>query len=166
MAQQLPIPPLHEHTQIQTLFSYVIIDCAHFDKMFYERFINNTKIKVESLFARTLDEESAEAGPLIIQLNDSNNLDLIAEIQEIEQNNPAIVWLWSEIDFTRLADNTLKPLLYGSLEDGTPVLVRYYDPRCIEPILANFKTNNFTAKRLANIKAWAFKKNGQYYYLT
>lgn len=164
MLEQLPNPPLTE--QAKTLFTYVIIDCAHFDKTFYEHFINNTTVKAESLFARTLDEESAEAGPLIIKLDLKKNLDIIEEIQEIEKNNPAVIWLWSEIDFTRLADNTLKPLLYGSLEDGTPVLIRYYDPRCIEPILENFKTNSFTAKRLANIKSWALKKNGEYYYLT
>lgn len=161
----LPKPPLESKQITENLYSYVIIDCAHFDEEFYQRIIQNPTLTAESLFMRTLDEESAVAGPLLIKLDLEKNKDFIEKIQQIEQQKPAIIWLWSEIDFIRLADNTLKPLLYGTLEDTTEVLIRYYDPRCIKGMLETLKENEMTAKKLTNIKAWAFKHKDDYHYL-
>lgn len=161
----LPKPPLENKEIADKLYNYLIIDCAHFDEEFYQNTIQNPVLVAESLFMRTLDEESVVAGPLLIKLDLEKNKDFIVKIQKIEQEKPAIIWLWSEIDFIKLADNILKPLLYGILEDGTETLLRYYDPRCIEGMLEMLKEDESLAKKLANIKAWAFKYNDDYRYL-
>ena len=164
--QPLPKLPLDENVENQALMLYAIVDCAHFDKDFYQGFIQNPMLTAESLFMRTLDEESAEAGPLLIKLNPEQDQDLIEKLQDIEQKKPAIVWLWSDNSFLKLADNILKPLLYGELEDGQKILIRYYDPRCIKGMLEVLKENEGSAKKLAHIKAWAFKYNNDYCYLS
>ncbi|OTQ52722.1 DUF4123 domain-containing protein [Gilliamella apis] len=161
----LPQPPLDKQAESQALTLYAIIDCAHFDKDFYQSLIQNPMLIAESLFMRTLDEESAEAGPLLVKLDSEQNQAFIEKLQEIEQQKPAVVWLWSDKNFLKLADNILKPLLYGELEDGQKALIRYYDPRCIKGMLEVLKENESSAKKLANIKAWAFKYNDKYSYL-
>ena len=165
--QRLPKLPISEskNEKNTSLKLYAIIDCAHFDKDFYQSLIQNPMLTAESLFMRTLDEESAEAGPLLIKLNPEQDKDIIEKLQDIEQKKPAIVWLWSDKSFLKLADNILKPLLYGELEDGQKILIRYYDPRCIKGILEVLKENEGSAKKLAHIKAWAFKYNDEYSYL-
>lgn len=161
----LPKPPLDENIENQALKLYAIIDCAHFDKDFYQSLTQNPILTAESLFMRTLDEESAEAGPLLVKLDIEQDQEVIQKLQEIEQQKPAVVWLWSDKSFLKLADNILKPLLYGELEDGQKILIRYYDPRCIKGMLDVLKENESSAKKLANIKAWAFKYNDEYSYL-
>lgn len=161
----LPKPPLDESVENQTLKLYAIVDCAHFDKDFYQSFIQNPMLTAESLFMRTLDEESAEAGPLLVKLDPKQDQDLIQKLQDLEQKKTAVVWLWTDKSFLKLADNILKPLLYGELEDGQKILIRYYDPRCIKGMLEVLKENESSAKKLANIKAWAFKYNDEYSYL-
>lgn len=163
--RSLPIPPLDESIKKQELNLYAIVDCAHFDKTFYQSFIQNPMLTAESLFMRTLDEESAEAGPLLVKLDPEQDQELIEKLQDIEQQKPAVVWLWSDKSFLKLADNILKPLLYGELEDGQKILIRYYDPRCIKGMLEVLKENESSAKKLASIKAWAFKYNVEYSYL-
>lgn len=164
--QALPKPPFEENQLEGSLYTYVIIDCAHYDKDFYQSVIQNTMLIAESLFMRTLDEESAEAGPLLIKLDLEKNKEFIEKLQKIEQEKPVVVWLWSEKDFLKLADNILKPLLYGELEDGTQILIRYYDPRCLEGTLNILKENSSSFSKLEHIKAWAFKQDNQYQYLS
>lgn len=87
--QRLPKLPISEskNEKNTSLKLYAIIDCAHFDKDFYQSLIQNPMLTAESLFMRTLDEESAEAGPLLIKLNPEQDQDLIEKLQDIEQKS-------------------------------------------------------------------------------
>lgn len=162
------------------LYSYAIIDCAQLEDDFYDTFIQqyaqyttntsqvtqlNKATQIESLFKGTLDEPSAKAGPILIKLDITQDSPLRQKLLSLEQQSPAVLWLWTKLDFYHLAERTLKPLLYGQLEDQSEVLIRYYDPRCTENLCKLFKEDPTTAKLINQISAWAYQEDGEYRYL-
>lgn len=80
MATNIPYPTLLPKTSDKPVFTYVVIDCAHFGEDFYPSLINNQTLRAESLFLGTLDEESAVAGPVLIKLDLENNKDFINKV--------------------------------------------------------------------------------------
>ena len=160
----LPSPP--SVTDREQLNHYIIIDCAHFEHKYYRELRKNQSIQSKSLFMDTPDEESAFAGPVLIALDPEKNQKFIQEIQEIEQKQPAILWLWSNQNFNPLF-NILQSIQYGELNNGKKVLCRYYDPRCTEAMLKMLTIDQDAAQQLQKITAWAYKqKDGQYKYIT
>lgn len=166
----LPVNPIKN----SQLYSYAIIDCAQLEDDFYATFIQqyaqytsntNQATQIESLFKGTLDEPSAKAGPVLIKLDITQDSSLRQKLLSLEQQSPAVLWLWTKLDFYHLAERTLKPLLYGQLEDQSEVLIRYYDPRCTKNLCKLFKEDPATAKLISQISAWAYQEDGQYRYL-
>lgn len=163
MTKILPKKPDYKGTD--PLNGYAIIDCGHLEETFYQQVLKDDSLIAQSLFIDTPDEPSAAHGPLLVQLDNEKNQSFIERLQEIEEKLPTVLWLWSSLDFKRLA-NILKLLQYGELEDGTHVLVRYYDPRCFDELLKVFKTQVKIARKLTHIQGWALKRNNQYQYFS
>lgn len=160
------LPSSPSVTDIDKLNHYIIVDCAHFDHKFYRELRKNQSIHSKSLFIDTPDEESALAGPVLIALDPEQNKQFIQEIQEIEQEKPAVLWLWSQQNFNQLF-SILQSIQYGELNNGKKVICRYYDPRCTEAILKMLTTDQDAIQQLQKITGWAYKqKDGQYKYIT
>lgn len=147
-----------------SIHCYALIDCAQMDEGFYPAVRQNRSITSQSLFIHTPHAPSAVAGPLLVKLGLEKNEAFIRDIQEIEAQKPAVVWLWSEKDFKPLSAD-LKKLLFGETESGKKMFFRYFDPRCLEELLGVFKESESANKILAEIAAWAYKKDEQYRYL-
>ncbi len=164
ISNQFPTPPYI--TDKDKLNHYIIVDCAHFDHKLYREIRKNQNLQSKSLFMDTPDEESAFAGPVLITLDFEKNWKFIQEIQEIEQKQPAILWLWSNQNFNQLFD-ILQSIQYGKLDNGKTVLCRYFDPRCTEVMLKMLATDQDVAQQIQKITAWAYKQTGgQYKYIT
>lgn len=156
--------PLMQDIDTDMLHLYVLVDCALLEEEFYNSAIKDKSIKAKSLFDGTPHTESAVAGPLLIQLDVEKSAGFIKTLQDIEVENPAVVWLWGEKDIKPMASN-LQKLLFGELENGKKMFFRYYDPRNLEGMLTIFKESNQANKVLQDIPAWAYKKNNEYQYL-
>ena len=142
--------------------SYVIVDCAHLDHTFYREARKYKSLKAESLFSGSPDEESAFAGPLLVELTSPHNREFINQIHTIEKEFPAVLWLWSEQQFDPLLKN-LQVLLQGKLENGKRLVTRYYDPRCLDPLLKIYLTDQKTRPIIEQIFSWAYFVDEQKY---
>lgn len=159
----LPHPPgIDEEGGVRL---YAIIDCAQLEEDFYLAATKEPNIVSRSLFIGTPHAVSAEAGPLLVQVDAEKDADFIEKILAIEGQKPAVVWLWSSQGFKPLCGQ-LRSLLFGELENGKRMFFRYYDPRCIEKILTVFKESEQAQKTLEHVQTWAYLQNGNYKYLT
>jgi len=159
----LPHPPgIDEESGVHL---YVIIDCAQLAEDFYPAVTKEPNVVSRSLFIGTPHAVSVEAGPLLVQVDAKKNADFVEKILAVEDQKPAVVWLWSSKEFKPLCGQ-LRSLLFGELENGKKMFFRYYDPRCFEGLIAVFKEDAVASKMLADVLVWALKKDGQYQYLT
>ena len=140
-----------EFSQEQIL--YAVVDCAHFDHVFYRNLRKEEELIYKSLFVNTPDESSIIAGPVLVQVDLDKNTDFISRLKSIEQDKPAVLWLSSTQNFSSLF-LYLQKWLYAELETGEVVLCRYYDPRCLQGFLEIIRQSE---KQLMDIVAqWAF----------
>lgn len=149
---------------LDKMSTYAVVDCAQFDLKFYRSLHREKNLVFKSLFANTINESSAFAGPVLIELDLLKNQNFIEKLLELEKQQPAIIWFWSKETFSPIF-NVLQPLLFGELEDGKKVLCRYYDPRCVKAFLQMFNSDPNNAKKIQKIKVWAaWQVNGAYEY--
>lgn len=148
-----------------TAHTYAIIDCGHFDHIFYRNLRRENIMQYKSLFSDTPDEKSIVASPVLLQLDLQENANFVRELKSLEMQYPAVIWLWSEKNFDQVF-KILKPLQYGTLESGEQILCRYFDPRCLTGFLDMFRNDQELSDRISSIISWAYrKKNGSYQYL-
>lgn len=154
------------HEQEKPLYTYLIVDCAHFSHKFYRDMRKDPSLVYQSLFMNTLHAGSAFAGPVLVQIDPEKNNTFLVTITAIEQEGiPAVTWLWSQEPFDSVFAG-LQSLLFARRENGKALLSRYYDPRCIETFLSYFATQPELLTHIENIPVWAFRqKSGRYKYL-
>ncbi len=143
---------------------YIIVDCAHFDHKFYREIRKNKALTAKSLFTDTPDEESAMASPVLIAIDPDKDQSFIDEINQIEQEKPAVLWIKTQQNMHQLFA-FLQSILYGELSNNEKVIFRYYDPRCTKGILSVLKSDQEVASQLFKISSMAYKHNGQYQYI-
>ncbi len=147
--------PILKTEKTEELTLYVIVDCAHLEHTFYRDLRKENDLLYRSLYQGTVNEMSAYASPILIQIIPDKNQTTIDMLQEVEKEHPAVLWLWSGKPFD-LTFYDLQSLMQGEKEDGQKIFVRYYDPRCIEMFVEYFQTNKETVDRIESVAGWAF----------
>ena len=90
--------------------------------------------------------------------------DLTDKLHEIEQDAPAVLWLWSEQDVDEIFPG-LQAMLFGVRENGKNLFLRYFDPRCLKDLLEALRQDSASRRTLEHIAGWAYWQNGKYAYL-
>ncbi|MDR1662757.1 MAG: DUF4123 domain-containing protein [Azoarcus sp.] len=160
----LPCLPQSDDDSACLLHTYAIVDCAHLDGLFYLEIQKDPNIVSRSLLADTPHEKSAIAGPLLI-LVVPHNTGLAQMLLPIEAENPAVVWLWSALPFDEIHPR-LQMLQFGERRNGQKFFLRYFDPRNLEAMLPIFLADKEGRLALSLIQGWAYRRDGQYRYLT
>lgn len=148
----------------EPLNAFAIVDCAQLDGLFYRESVKNPQLLCKSLLAGTGHEEAAIAGPLLMRADPAIDKTLMGKLHEIEQGAPAVMWLWWRGRDVDKVFPGLQSLLFGKTEEGKNLFLRYFDPRCLEPLLALFRQDKAANDVLRNIAGWAFWQDGQYQY--
>jgi hypothetical protein len=141
-----------------------IVDCAQLDGLFYQESVKTPQILCKSLLADTWHEKSAIAGPLLMRADPLLDKDLTDKLHEIEQEVPAVMWLWSGRDFDALFP-ALQNLLFGKTGEGKNLFLRYFDTRCLKTLLQALRQDSASRRTLDHIAGWAYWQNGKYEYL-
>lgn len=105
---------------------------ALIDGLQYERYFGDEIEKdyhTSPLFHRPGDAKIAFAGPWLKEITESNQ-DSFNTLTELEKDNPAVSWLFSEWHFNNLFFH-LGSYLDIKLSDNEVALFRYYDPRIL-----------------------------------
>lgn len=155
-----PSEVITRFTQLQqsvgALKLYALVDGARYRMQFGEPC--TTRQGFHSLFAGTLDEELAHAGPWLVD-TEQVGATLVDQLAAMEQAAPAVSWL--------IASQTLEGLvqllqlnLDIELPDGRTALLRFWDPR----VLVNLAEVLDSAQRetfFAHIHEWHLLHQGQ-----
>ncbi|MGF6374685.1 hypothetical protein OKW40_007501 [Paraburkholderia sp. RAU6.4a] len=86
-----------------------------------------------SLFAGTNDMALAHAGPWLF--DPKTTPDHLANLRELEQARPGVIWLITSESLERQAAN-LRPHLNIQIPDGRSALLRFWDPRVLHALNA------------------------------
>ncbi|MGF6481006.1 DUF4123 domain-containing protein [Paraburkholderia sp. JPY419] len=84
-----------------------------------------------SLFAGTHEMALAHAGPWL--LDPKMARDFIADLRELEQARPGVIWLSTSESLERQAEK-LRPHLHTRIPKGRPALLRFWDPRVLHAL--------------------------------
>lgn len=92
---------------------------------------------VASLFAGTKDIALAHAGPWLIDPKAAR--DRLADLGEVEQARPGVVWLITSESVERQAEK-LRPHLNIRFPNGRSAIVRFWDPRVIHTLNETYQS--------------------------
>ncbi|WP_322030092.1 DUF4123 domain-containing protein [Paraburkholderia sp. J76] len=112
---------------------------------------------VVSLFAGTKEIALAHAGPWLIDLKAAR--DRIADLGELEQVRPGVIWLITSESLERQAEK-LRPHLDIRLPDRRSALLRFWDPRVLHALNAICQDKASRAL-FRTAHAWQYLNEGQ-----
>jgi len=110
-----------------------------------------------SLFAGTKDIALAHAGPWLVDPKQTR--DRVADLGELEQSRPAVIWLISSESLERQAEK-LRPHLNIRLPVGRSALPRFWDPRVLHALNAACQDKTWRAL-FRTAEAWQYFNEGQ-----
>lgn len=106
-----------------------------------------------ALFDHTPESMHREIGPWLLPLpEDERRVPVVAELASVAGSRHALSFIDSQLSAERLADH-LRPWMSGVLDDGTEVLLRFYDPRVGPDMLAALPAA-YPARFMAPLDHW------------
>lgn len=114
-----------------------------------------------SLFAGTKDIALAHAGPWLIDPKKAR--DRIADLGELEQVRPGVIWLISTRDIETQAAK-LRPHLSVRLPKSKAAMLRFWDPRVLHTLNRMFQSKQ-ARELFAAAFEWQYLREGQRLYI-
>jgi hypothetical protein len=110
-----------------------------------------------SLFAGTKDIALAHAGPWLVDPKAAR--DRLADLGELEQARPGVIWLITSEPIERLAEK-LRPHLNISMPNRRSALLRFWDPRVLHALDAVCQ-DKAGRELFRTAQAWQYLHEGQ-----
>jgi hypothetical protein len=116
----------------------------------------------EPLLAGTKEAALAHAGPWLIDA--ANAGDHVADLRELEQGRPSVIWLivWRDIEEQAAR---LRPHLNIRLPNGRLALLRFWDPRVIHALNEAYQGGD-ERELFRTASEWQYLHEGQRRYIT
>lgn len=107
---------------------FALVNVARCDPQALATLCQKANLEMISLFANTPEEDHASTGPHLIALPKSHSAELLNALAVQCAVNDALTLIACTQPVFRLVEH-LQSWLNGTLEGGTEVLIRYFDPR-------------------------------------
>lgn len=111
---------------------YAVVDGIQYEEHTGNRLTRDSRSRY-ALFDGTPDRELAHAGPWLIDpfaALEEERAALFDTLADLDRSRPAVVWLMTD-RLVMLLWRELSQRLEAQTEDGTPALLRWYDPRVL-----------------------------------
>ncbi|WP_321788595.1 DUF4123 domain-containing protein [Paraburkholderia sp. J94] len=142
-----------QHTNLRV---YVLVDGIQFHKH-TSTAIQPQAGSVIALFAGTLDERLAPAGPWLIDPVRAKGLARI--IVEMEPDLPGVVWLITSLDIDAQAE-LLRLKISARLPNQRELMVRFWDPRALVSLYQSVSREKWRAY-FDGVHEWLFIHEGK-----
>ncbi|SFP40862.1 protein of unknown function [Variovorax sp. OK605] len=125
-AQALPMPMRH----------YALVSAGQCEEGAVSHMVAMHELVAERLFMQTPEAEMADIGPWLIEMPTAPSASLRRSLAH-QAAAQAVTLLGSPLRLPKLCEH-LRGFLSGTLPDGSPVLLRYFDPRIGFDMLAHW----------------------------
>ncbi len=140
--------------QAQGCLSYAVVDPASWPDAYKQLRDLRSTSRAMSLFDDTPLAKDEAVAPLVVSLDLADD-SLMAQLLAVAEEMPCIVWLASPLSLHDLVSN-LRVKLWAELDDGTPLTLRFFDPRVLPELDKTFDDSQ--RHRLHDgIARWWFK---------
>lgn len=131
---------------------YALVSAGQCEEGFVADMVAAHALSCERLLMETPEAELADIGPWLVALPESPEASLLHELAS-HAGKQALTVLSSPVRLPRLGEH-LRSFMYGSTTDGTPVLLRYFDPRIGFDVVAHWGAD-IRQKFMAPLAWWA-----------
>ncbi len=121
--------------QAQGCFIYAVVDPASWPDAYKQLRDLRSTSRAMSLFDDTPLAKDEAVAPLVVSLDLADSL--MAQLLAVAEEMPCIVWLASPLSLNDLVSN-LRVKLWAELDDGTPITLRFFDPRVLPELDKTF----------------------------
>jgi hypothetical protein len=140
--------------QAQGCFIYAIVDPASWPDAYKQLRDLRSTSRAISLFDDTPLAKDEAVAPLVVSLDLADEC-LMAQLLAVAEEMPCIVWLASPLSLNDLVSK-LRVKLWAELDDGTPITLRFFDPRVLPEL--DKTLDDSQRQRLHDVIArWWFK---------
>lgn len=139
----------------QAGFYYALADCGQIPE-FQGSGLDKLHASYIRLFSRTTESNIQDFGPVLISIDPgSTQLELpVNALLKAMKHGWTVSWIRSSLPANELANHLIN-YLDGRFEDGSSVLLRYYDPRLL-PEFLSIIGDSYRKALLAPIVEWCF----------
>jgi hypothetical protein len=120
----------HRRHYYNGLRALALVDGVHYQNHTGRKLESREGLSV-SLFAHTKDIALAHAGPWLVDA--SRAQDCVADLSELEEEQPAVIWLVTQCNIEDQAAK-LRPYLSVVAPNRKSALLRFWDPRVIHTL--------------------------------
>ena len=139
--------------QTHGCLTYAIVDPASWPDAYKRLPDLRSAARAMSLFDDTPLAKDEAVAPLVIAL-DLADEPLVAQLLAVAEQRPCVVWLASPLSLKDLV-SVLRIKLWAELDDGTPITLRFFDPRVLPELHQTFDDSQ-RARLHDGIACWWF----------
>lgn len=134
---------------------YALVDAAQVPELRGTK-LRRLQAEYISLFDLSKESHISKYGPLLIPIRPERGASapVVAALLQAMSHGWTVSWLSSKLDMGKLAEH-LAGYLNGVMEDGSEVLVRYYDPRLLASFLSS-PDENKKHSLLTPVNTWSY----------
>lgn len=146
----------------KSTFTYALLDCAAHDHAFNELCSQFPDIRWTSLFTGTPEQHLLSAAPILMDA-EASNPELLSWLGKLERTAPSVSWIESEFGLDTLGE-MLTRRLECEIDDGTVVVMRFYDPRILLglPSALTAQQKRYFFAPVTRWTAWEWRRQAHY----